>query len=76
MLIAAGVSLVLFACPFLVGPRLGPGDHGLLSLLMLGVAASFVHGFGYVPEHRVLRLLFSPAVAWPGTFGALALLLR
>lgn len=39
-------------------------SHGLLMLVMLGVSAGFVHGVGFVPEHRLWRIVFGPAVAW------------
>lgn len=40
-------------------------DHGLLSLLMWGMSAGFVHGVGFDPDNRWLRLLLGPLVAWP-----------
>jgi len=43
----------------------GQVNHGLLGLLMTGVAAGFVHGSGFVPRMLLWRLLFSPLVAWP-----------
>lgn len=46
-------------------------NHGLLMLLLWGVSAGFVHGVGFVPEHRVLRLLLGPLVAWPLIAGGL-----
>jgi predicted membrane protein len=39
--------------------------HGFLALLMMGMSAAWVHGFGFVPQNRILRVLFSPLVAWP-----------
>jgi predicted membrane protein len=46
-------------------------NHGLLMLLMWGMSAGFVHGVGFVPEHRVLRILLGPLVAWPLMAGGL-----
>jgi cyd operon protein YbgE len=40
-------------------------NHGLLMLLMWGMSAGFVHGVGFVPRHRVLRMLLGPYAAWP-----------
>lgn len=40
-------------------------DHGLLSLLMWGMSAGFVHGVGFDPDNRWLRLLLGPLAAWP-----------
>lgn len=43
---------------------LAHASHGLLSLVMLGVCAGFVHGVGFVPAHKVWRILFGPWTAW------------
>jgi len=40
-------------------------NHGLLSLLMWGMSAGFVYGFGFIPANRALRLLLGPYVAAP-----------
>lgn len=40
-------------------------DHGLLSLLMWGMSAGFVHGVGFDPSNRWLRALLGPVIAWP-----------
>jgi predicted membrane protein len=63
--LALPVSAVLLVAPFLLAHHLSDADHGLLSLMMIGLTGALVHGMGYVPRARVLRLLFSPAVAWP-----------
>ncbi len=44
---------------------LGHANHGLLSLIMLGISAGFVHGVGFVPEHKLWRIVVAPWVAWP-----------
>jgi cyd operon protein YbgE len=41
-------------------------SHGLLSLIMWGMSAGFVHGIGFIPQNRVLRVLLGPVVAWLG----------
>ena len=47
-------------------PRaLAEASHGMLSLMMLGICAGFVHGVGFVPEHKLLRIAFGPWLAWP-----------
>lgn len=40
-------------------------DHGLLSLLMWGMSAGFVHGVGFDPSNHWLRVLLGPVIAWP-----------
>jgi predicted membrane protein len=39
-------------------------NHGVLSLIMWGMSAGFVHGVGFIPRNRVLRVLLGPVVAW------------
>lgn len=57
---------VILAGLILTYPRgFSHAGHGLLSLVMLGVSAGFVHGVGFIPEHRVWRILFGPWLAWP-----------
>ena len=47
-------------------PRaLAEAGHGMLSLMMLGICAGFVHGVGFVPEHKLWRIAFGPWLAWP-----------
>jgi putative cyd operon protein ybgE len=39
--------------------------HGWLVCLLLGMSFAYVHGFGFIPENKTLKILFSPLVAWP-----------
>ena len=41
-----------------------PISHGVLTLIMWGLSAGFVHGVGFVPENRLLRVLLGPLAAW------------
>ncbi|MBU1397224.1 MAG: cyd operon YbgE family protein [Gammaproteobacteria bacterium] len=43
-----------------------PISHGVLTLIMWGLSAGFVHGVGFVPRNRILRMLLGPLVAWTG----------
>jgi predicted membrane protein len=43
-----------------------PLGHGVLALVMWGLSAGFVHGVGFVPRHRILRVLLGPLAAWLG----------
>jgi predicted membrane protein len=43
-----------------------PIGHGVLTLIMWGMSAGFVHGVGFVPRNRILRLLLGPLAAWTG----------
>lgn len=42
-----------------------PISHGVLMLIMWGMAAGFVHGVGFTPYNRVLRVALGALVAWP-----------
>ena len=41
-----------------------PIGHGVLVLIMWGMSAGFVHGVGFIPRNRILRVLLGPLVAW------------
>jgi len=43
-----------------------PIGHGVLTLIMWGLSAGFVHGVGFVPHNRILRVLLGPLAAWLG----------
>ena len=61
--VALAVSGVLLLYPYILGTTIGPAEHVGLPLTMLGVSGAFVHGVGYTPTNRALRILFGPAVA-------------
>ena len=61
---ACGISLTLMLFPFVLRGIPGARLHLGLPILMLGVAGAFVHGIGFTPDNRFLRLLFGPAGAW------------
>ena len=42
-----------------------PIGHGVLTLIMWGLSAGFVHGVGFVPRNHLLRIALGPYVAWP-----------
>ena len=60
LLLAIAMAGLIFTYP----QAMAHAGHGLLSLVMLGVSAGFVHGVGFVPEHKAWRLLFGPWTAW------------
>lgn len=73
LLAAVSVAAVIILYPRLVAEDTVSVPHGFLAVLLMGMSAAWVHGFGFVPENRILRVLFSPVVAWPvitlGTWG-------
>ena len=50
----------------LATPDGSPINHGVLSLIMWGMSAGFVHGIGFTPRNPVLRVLLGPLPAWLG----------
>lgn len=61
--IAVTVGVVCF--PRIVAADMHAVPHGWLVCLLLGMSFSYVHGFGFIPDNKTLRLLFSPLCAWP-----------
>jgi len=70
---ARAVSLIAAALVFAVTilyPRLIAADsahvpYPWLVTMLLGMSFAWVHGFHFVPQNRLLRILFSPIAAWP-----------
>jgi cyd operon protein YbgE len=61
LLLAIALAGMVLAYP----RALAEAGHGMLSLMMLGICAGFVHGVGFVPEHKLWRIAFGPWLAWP-----------
>ncbi len=49
--------------------------HSALPIMLLGVAGAFIHGVGFTPDNRFLRVLFGPACAWILMLGGLLAML-
>ena len=62
--ISLAISVSVMAWPILVVSADGSVNHGWLSMLMWGMAAGFVHGVGFVPRNRLLRVVLGPIAAW------------
>ena len=68
-IISRGVALAI-TIGIVVFPRVIAADmyaipHVWLIGLLFGMSAAYVHGFGFIPKNTVLKVIFSPAVAWP-----------
>lgn len=72
--VGLAVSALLMLYPYALGTTMTPMLHTALPLLLLGVSGALVHGVGFRPENRALRLLFSPVAAWPLIVAGAALL--
>jgi predicted membrane protein len=63
--VALSVTASVVIYPRMFAEDMQDVPHGLMALLMIGMSACYVHGIGFVPHNRILRLAFSPLVAWP-----------
>jgi predicted membrane protein len=68
-------SLALMLFPFLLRWVPETRLHAALPVMLLGVAGAFVHGVGFLPDNRLLRVLFGPACAWTLMVGGALLML-
>lgn len=65
LLAAAAIVAVIVLYPRLVAETSSDVPHGFLAVLMIGMSCAWVHGFGFIPQNRLLQTAFSPLVAWP-----------
>jgi predicted membrane protein len=65
--LATAITLMLLVTLFPLPLTMADGSpisHSVLMLIMWGLSAGFVHGVGFVPRNRLLRLLLGAAAAW------------
>lgn len=60
---ALAVTVAVVCFPRLVAIDMHAVPHGWLVCLLLGMSFAYVHGFGFIPENKTLKILFSPLVA-------------
>jgi predicted membrane protein len=72
---ALAISLALMLFPFLLRHVPGTRLHSALPVMLFGVAGALVHGIGFVPDNRPLRVLFGPACAWLLMIGSILVML-
>lgn len=63
-LLASALSAMLLTYPRAVATSLSEVNHGLLFLVMWGIAAGFIHGVGFVPRMIIWRIVFNPFIGW------------
>jgi len=68
ILLGLGLSGLLLVNPNHIADSAATLDHGCLTLLMMALSASFVHGLGFYPIFWAWKLLFSPYFSWPVLF--------
>lgn len=64
LLMALALSTMILIYPKAIANSATEINHGMLSLLMWGIAAGFVHGVGFVPIHSLWRIALGPIVGW------------
>jgi len=62
--LAVALSVLVLVYPKAVANSVSDVRHGLLSMMMWGIAAGFVHGVGFVPRLLLWRMLFHPITGW------------
>ena len=65
LIIALAITAAVIVYPRWIAVDMHTVPHGWLVMLMLGMSFSYIYAFGFIPEHPILRKLFSPWVAWP-----------
>jgi len=65
ILLAIGLSALVLIYPRAVATSVSNVNHGLLNLLLWGIAIGFIHGVGFVPRMTIWRVVFNPIVGWP-----------
>ncbi|MEW6133375.1 MAG: cyd operon YbgE family protein [Pseudomonadota bacterium] len=64
-LVAAGIlALIIMLYPVALSQDGTTPSHGLLTLVMLGISAGFIHGVGFTPRGLAWKWLFHPVLAW------------
>lgn len=65
LLAACAIVAVIVLYPRLIAETAKDVPHGFLVLLLIGMSCAWVHGFGFIAQNRILKIAFSPLVAWP-----------
>lgn len=65
LLAATAIVAVVVLYPRLIAENAAEVPHGFLVLLLIGMSCAWVHGFGFIPQNPILKIAFSPLVAWP-----------
>ncbi len=62
--LAITLTVLVLAYPKDIASSVSDVRHGVLALLMWGIAAGFVHGVGFVPRLPLWRIVFHPVTGW------------
>ncbi|NOT18038.1 MAG: Cyd operon protein YbgE [Sulfuriferula sp.] len=58
------LALVLAGLVTFYPPAVASLSHGLITLVIWGMSAGFVHGIGFDPDGRFWRIVLGPVSAW------------
>jgi cyd operon protein YbgE len=65
LLSASTLTLLILLYPGAVASDPAQIRHGLLAIMLWGIAAGYVHGVGYIPKLAAWRILLGPLVGLP-----------
>lgn len=65
ILMAVALAALVLVYPRAVATSVSDVNHGLLNLLMWGIAIGFIHGVGFIPRMAIWRVVFNPILGWP-----------
>ena len=58
------ISCIVFVLPFAFGHVATGQNQAMLFMLMAGVSLGFIYSIGFQPEHRLIKYLLGPVLAW------------
>lgn len=62
--LAVALAVLVLTYPKAIANSISDVRHGVLALLMWGIAAGFIHGVGFVPRLPLWRIAFHPFLGW------------
>lgn len=70
LMIGVGLTIVLTLYPFILAKRSGDAGHAAAMLAFWSMSAGYIRGVGFIPSHRIWRVLFSSGACWLGLAAA------
>lgn len=64
LLASLAVLVLVVLYPRAIATDASSVPHGALVILLFGMSAGWVYGFGFIPQNKFFRILFSPFTAW------------
>jgi predicted membrane protein len=73
--LAITASIIGLVFPYLLAARATGLNQSVLLVMIFGIAGAFIHGAGFTPSNRAVKLLISPYVTWVSILGPLGMLI-